>query len=136
MANTIFLTQDAGWAFPYIREDGTIQRITFGAGLNTIDDEALFDQVVSHPDTEYKVDMGLVVLFDGRKDSKESDLGLELVDVKGEHAEDGVPIAEINTDKATNPMPEYRKSKNTSGTTKKSTKSAYAYGDNPLPSSV
>lgn len=129
--NTIFLTKANAWAFPYVHGNGTVQHVTFGAGLNNIDDDSLFDQIISHPCVERMVDLGDIVLYDGRKEGTESDLGLVLADVKGgKEAEDGVPIADVSLKEDT---PKYKKSSNTKGTKAKSTKKAHAYGDNPLP---
>lgn len=129
--STIFIVKSAGWGFPYVKEDGSIEQILFGPGLNEVHDEKLFDQVLNHPLTERKLDLGHIVLFDGRVESKESDLGLQLADVKG--LADGVPVADV--DDSTGTKPAYRKSSNTDGTKKKSTKKAFSHGEDiPLPS--
>ena len=132
MANTIFLTTAAGWAFPFVRPEG-IHYVTFVPGLNTVENDDLFDQVLAHPCSERKEALGEIVFYDGRKEGKDSDLGLKLVDVKGSHAEDGVPIADAPNATST-AIGDYRNSDHTKGTEKKSTKTSRATGHLPLPS--
>ncbi len=128
---TIFLAKGGGWRFPKILENGGIQRVFFTPGLNVVDDEDLFDQVCAHPDVDRMEAEGIIKFYDGRKESKPSNLGLELTDLKG--VEDGVPVADLSTKNNGNAQAKIRKSKDTSGTKKKSTKRSGAHGSQPLP---
>jgi hypothetical protein len=131
--STLFVVNWAGYGFPKLvpNREGTndIHLVTFGPGLNEVHDSELLDQLLSHPTVEMFVDQGQLKLYDGRVASLESDLGLQLVDVKGEA--DGVPVGEIHEGDT---KVQYRKSDNVSGTKAKSTKTSHAHGSQPLPS--
>jgi len=125
---TIFVKNLANVHFPYII-DGEIHPRVFGAGLNVIHEEDLLSQLLSHPTIALLLEQDEIDIFDARiVDAKESDLGLQLTDIKG--VEDGVPVADTIPNKT---IPKYRKSDNTEGTKAKSNKTAHAHGEQPLP---
>jgi hypothetical protein len=131
--STLYVVNWAGYGFPKLvpNSEGTrnILNVIFGPGLNEIHDEELLDQLLSHPTVEAFIDQGELKIYDGRVSSLESDLGLQLTDLKGEA--DGLPVGEIHEGEA---KVQYRKSDNISGTKTKTTKTAHAHGNQPLPS--
>jgi hypothetical protein len=130
--STLYVVNWSGFGFPKLvpNSEGThdILNVIFGAGLNEIHDEELLDQLLSHPTVEAFIDQGQLKIYDGRVVSLESDLGLQLTDLKGEA--DGLPVGEIHEGDA---KVQYRKSDNVSGTKAKTSKTAYAHGNQPLP---
>ena len=132
---TIFIAKGGGTRFPKVYPDGTIQYIFFGPGLTTINDDELFDQMCSHPTIQNREACGEIVFYDGRKDGKESNLGLQLADVKVEGGkEEGIPVAELDTKSSKGTArSKYKKSKDTSGTKKKRSLEGRAHGENPIP---
>jgi hypothetical protein len=131
--SSLFVVNWAGFSFPKCvpNSEGTmdIHNVTFGSGLTEIHDEELLDQMLSHPTIEMHLDSGQLKIYDGRVASLESDLGLQLTDIKGEA--DGVPVGEL---KEGDSKTQYRKSDNISGTKTKTSKTAHAHGSQPLPS--
>jgi hypothetical protein len=131
--SSLFVVNWSAFHFPkVVGEDDKgqkmIQDVVFGPGLNEIHDEELLDQMLCHPAVEMHLDCGQLKIYDGRVKSLESDLGLQLTDIKGE--ESGVPVGEIHEG---SPRVKYRKSDNVSGTKTKTTKSEHAHGNQPLP---
>jgi hypothetical protein len=130
--STLYVVNWSGYGFPKLipNSQGTmdIHNVTFGSGLTEIHDDELLDQMLSHPTVEMHLDSGQLKIYDGRVASLESDLGLQLTDLKGEA--DGVPVGELKEGDA---KTQYRKSDNVSGTKAKTTKNAHAHGSQPLP---
>lgn len=140
---SVYLPRRQTFGFPYVVKDENMKEVTgcyptqtivLCAGHNNlnkmsgVDPEELFDQMISHPVVQKMEANGDLVLFDGRKDGTESNIGLALTDLKEKDGvQEGVPVSDI-----VNTMPHVQTSDKTSGL-KPTNKKARAHGEQPLP---
>jgi hypothetical protein len=141
----VYFPKLQGFGFPFVVKDEKAKEVTgcyptrdivFCAGHNNlnkysgVDPEELFYQMVSHPVVQQMEGRGELVLYDGRKDGTESNLGLALTDVKeNDGKQEGVPVSDI-----VNTRPKVQTSDNKDGLTEKTSIEPHAHGEQPLPS--